>query len=657
MLSINKITANSTVDFAAEELKKYLRMMMPEAGDIKIIYSPDSGDGFRLGLMQDFGLDVSDAEDTDLDDILYIDCDERGGIIAGDNPRSVLLAVYEYLRQNGCRWLMPGVDGEYIPLQDIIPVKYRHKPSMRYRGWCNEGGEFQQCMLDAVDFAPKVGLNVFMLEFRIPSHYYKGYYQHKSNQENRPSEDVSHTQVLQWKRQTECEIAKRDLQFHDIGHGWTVDAFGINSAFNWNKIDESEVPEENREFLAMLGAERKLYRGQPICTNFCMSNRDARKRVNDCIVKYVKDHSNSDYLHVWLADASNNHCECDECRKKTPSDWYVMMLNELDEELTRAESDTKIVFIVYVDTTWAPIMEKINNPDRFAMLLAPITRKYTSILPDGGAKFEPKPFKLNAISLPDSLEGYLSYFDDWKKNWSGSTISYEYHFCGMQCSDLGGIELSKRVSEDIKYYEKRGVRGIIEDGTQRAFFPNGLSFYTYARTLYDTSLTQSEIAKDYFVHAYGVDHEKFYNYLDKLGRIFDYSYLQGQNSANREVGKYYNPDYAKSLDALDEVLEEGRALIEEHYNSDIRLNTVSVRLLEYNQELCRGLKKALVFKAQGLDDEAAAAHEEFRVSFGKRECEIQAYYDHYVYFAVYNKMMLSEKSKLENLRDGEQFRG
>ena len=104
MLTVNKLISKSAVDYAAEELKKYLRMMMPEAGDIKISYDPLAKDGFRLGLMQDLGLDVSDAEDTELDDIIYIDCDENGGIIAGDNPRSVLLATYEYLRQNGCRW-------------------------------------------------------------------------------------------------------------------------------------------------------------------------------------------------------------------------------------------------------------------------------------------------------------------------------------------------------------------------------------------------------------------------------------------------------------------------------------------------------------------------------------------------------------------------
>ena len=58
MLHIYKITSNSIVDFAAEELKKYLRMMMPESGDVKISYDPTAKCGFRLGLMQDFSLDI-----------------------------------------------------------------------------------------------------------------------------------------------------------------------------------------------------------------------------------------------------------------------------------------------------------------------------------------------------------------------------------------------------------------------------------------------------------------------------------------------------------------------------------------------------------------------------------------------------------------------
>ena len=63
MYHIYKIASNTVVDFAAEELKKYLRMMMPRCGDIPIDYDPNATEGFRLGLMADFG--ISTAEETD----------------------------------------------------------------------------------------------------------------------------------------------------------------------------------------------------------------------------------------------------------------------------------------------------------------------------------------------------------------------------------------------------------------------------------------------------------------------------------------------------------------------------------------------------------------------------------------------------------------
>ncbi len=101
---IYKKSEHTVVDFAAEELKKYLRMMMPEAGNISISRTEKMpSDGYVLGLMQDLGLDTSEARDTELDDIIHIDTTDRGGVIAGSNPRSVLLATYRFLQENGCR--------------------------------------------------------------------------------------------------------------------------------------------------------------------------------------------------------------------------------------------------------------------------------------------------------------------------------------------------------------------------------------------------------------------------------------------------------------------------------------------------------------------------------------------------------------------------
>ena len=121
MLIINKMRADHVIDHAAEEFKKHLRMMMPEGGEVEIRYAPEATEGFRLGLLEDFGL-KSEAEDPRLDDVIHIDTTCNGGILAGSNPRSVLFSVYRFLRENGCRWLYPGVDGDFVPLKEIEGV-------------------------------------------------------------------------------------------------------------------------------------------------------------------------------------------------------------------------------------------------------------------------------------------------------------------------------------------------------------------------------------------------------------------------------------------------------------------------------------------------------------------------------------------------------
>lgn len=654
MLTIQKMISNSVIDYAAEELKKYLRMMMPEGGDINIVYNPDAESGFRLGLMEMFDLDMSDVDDKDLDDILYIDCDTSGGIIAGSNSRSVLLSVYEYLRQNGCRWLMPGIDGEYIPIKDIIPVKYRHVPSMRHRGWCNEGAEFQQCMIDAIEFMPKVGLNTFMIEFVIPVGYYSGYYMHRRNAENFPPEPISTNVMLQYKRQCESELAKRGLQFHDIGHGWTTDPFNISSSLRQTDGDnEKAVPDESRQFIALVNGERKLIDNSPIYTNFCMSNEQARRMFVRYVADYAEKHSNSDYLHVWLADSGNTHCECEECKKKTPSDFYVILLNMIDEELEIRGLKTRIAFIVYTDTTWAPISEKIKNQDRFSLLLAPITRKYTETVNKVDKSIKTNPYVRNKTELPKNLDEYLAYFYDWKENWSGRSISYEYHFWKHQCLELTGIELSKRINEDVKAYYELGLDGIIEDGSQRSFFPTGLAFYTYARTMFDTSLSSESIAKEYFHCAFGDGSDRFYDYLSRLADAFGFEYMEGES--NKDMGfTYYNPEHVSSLKKVREITAYGRKLIKEYYNMPHRLGTVSVRLLEHHADFCDMLSDALIEKASGNEEEASRLHTLLRIEFGKREPMIRSYYDQCLFFNAYETLFSTTLNKIRGceINDG-----
>ncbi len=646
--NIYKTRSESPIDFAAEELRKYLRMMMPDGGNYKIQCSTDANDGFRLGLMQDFGLDISDAEDVELDDIIYIDCDESGGIIAGSNPRSVLLSVYEYFRQMGCRWLFPGVDGEYIPLKNIEAVKIRHKPSMRYRGQCNEGCEYQESMLEAIDFTPKLGMNVFMMEFKIPNAYYDGFYMHMNNEANYPAEPVTPEQVLQWKRQCEAELAKRGLQFHDIGHGWTADPFGIDSTPTF--LDDSKVPEEARQFIALRNGKRELFDNRPRHTEFCMSNRVARKKVVEHITDYAASHDNLDYLHVWLADRRNNHCECEECCKRTPSDWYMMLLNELDAALTEAELDTRIVFIVYTDTTFAPLTEYIKNQPRFTLMIAPVTRSYTQSLPlEIPQNIEVPKYERNNISLPTIVEEYFVHLDGWKKKWHGSCIAYEYHFWRHQYYDFSGIKIAKVIHEDVKAYLKHDIQGIIQDCSQRSFFPNGFAFYCYARTMFDSSLSYDELLEDYFKIAYGDNWRDFYAYFEEIATAIDFKLLEQERSTDYAISRFYNLEYAERLRNVREVTAKGLKLIRENYNHPYRIATFSVRLLEMHAEYCNLFADAMMFKARGMDQSAWDKFNVLCSTVGKYEYQFRLVYDHGLAMNSLKNNIFAKKTNLPEL--------
>ena len=148
------------------------------------------------------------------------------------------------------------------------------------------------------------------------------------------------------------EIKKRGLALQMVGHGWTCECLGV-PGLGWIRA-EQELPPEKRELLALVNGKREWWGGIPINTELCMSNPRAFKLLVDYIVKYAKEHPEVDILHIWMSDGSNNRCECDGCRQKLPSDWYVDLLNALDAELEKEGLPTKLVFLIYVDLFVGP---------------------------------------------------------------------------------------------------------------------------------------------------------------------------------------------------------------------------------------------------------------------------------------------------------------
>ncbi len=626
MFYINKNITNTVVDFAAEELKKYIRMMVPRGGDVEINYAPDAKDGFRLGLMQDFGLPTDEAKDLFFDDIVYINTDKQGGIIAGSNPRSVLLAVYQYLKENGCRWLFPGIDGEYIPIKELEPVNYRHFADQRIRAQCNEGAENQASVLETIDFTPKLGMNAYMLEFDIPFIYYDRYYSHISN-ENREKESVTKEQVLQWKRATEVEMAKRGIIEFDMGHGWTSEAFGISSVGGWVKDFDNPIPEETRQYLALINGKRDLCNGVALNTQFCMSNPEARKIVVDYVVEYAKKATNVGVLKISLADWQKNHCECDECRKMRPSDYYVMLLNEIDEAFIKEGIDMRLGYTMYSDTAWEPEVMSFKNPSHFIATLAPISRNYLSSAPKNPVPEKLTPYVRNVSGRLDTLEEYVYRAHQWEKQSGAQRFVYEYHFWKEQYYNPSPITLAERIHEDILAFKDNGFIGMMEDCSQRHFFPNAIGFTVYGNTLFDNKTDTYKTIEDYCEHAYGAAKDIVMKFFEDIKATFTHEFVETVHSKPVNLEHYHDASVIPNLEKAIEICNKLDEDLKEYRIMPVRVQTVSIRLLGYYTEYLRGLANAFILKAQKKDEEAKKYYLDFFKEFGKKEFEIERYYD------------------------------
>lgn len=627
MYIINKVRSDHVIDFAAEELKKYLFMMVPESSEIPISFDPNAKEGFRLGLLEDFGL-PNEAKNVEKDDVVHVDTTENGGILAGSNPRSVLFAVYRFLRLNGCRWLFPGVDGEFIPRHPVTPQSYHKLADHHHRGYTIEGDPSVEQVLDYIDYHAKKELNVFA-PTGIHTYHYR-YYNHDRNTVNRDPEPVTPSLIDQWEGLFVSESRKRGLIVRrGNAHGAVPAAIGLNphdrAAY---KSGEKVIPEEIKPKLALIKGKRDLYRKDIYYTNLCLSQPDVRKAMVDYLADSV-ERKNAKSISLPFADGNHNHCECEECSKLRPSDWLVMMGNELDEELhRRGLTGVTINFSTYVDKMFAPIREKFKNPDHFAITFTPISRSYTGSITKDSVIPEPLPYvRRNVWDAPKSMEECVAHLMDWRKQFDGPCTTFEYHFWRAQIRDPGLMYISRRVYEDIQAFNLLNIQGITEDGSNKHFFPHGFHEHIYAEVLIDRNCDYEAQLEDYFSHLYGDDWKKVKAYMVGISEAFGEKYMAGEDSSDPKKGTHYKPAQAELLAKVPELAANARALAKKHLTMPTRPQTVAYRLLNRHAEYCERLADVFTAKCKGYDKLAVEKMQQFMADFGKYDYELERYMD------------------------------
>ena len=590
---INSIGEHPTVRYAAEELRRCLAGATGRQVEISV--GEIDPEAINVGLTSAFAGVEAAVGDPEVDDVVDIDVRGGKGRIAGVNPRSALLAAYRYLTEVGCRWVRPGPDGEYIPRIESLPdVRLREAASYRHRGICIEGSVGMEHLKDLVEWMPRVGFNGYFTQFREAHTFFDRWYGKGDNLAKEPR-TISIDEARGYIRQTVQELEKRDLLYHAVGHGWTCEPFGI-SGMGWEKSEEP--PESVRQYFAQVNGERKLWGGVAINTNLCYGNRRARRLIAEEIANYAEKHPEIDIIHFWLADGSNNNCECEMCKDTRPSDFYVMTLNELDEIMTKKGLKTRIVFLIYVDLLWPPEREKIANPDRFILMFAPITRTYSSPFTSSAKLPELPPFVRNKLEFPKQVEQNIAFLRAWQKDFHGDSFDFDYHLIWDHYLDPGYVQVADILCRDIKALKDIGLNGYVSCQVQRAFFPTGLPMTVLGRTLWNRGLSFDEISRDYFASAYGPDGKLAREYLTKISELFDPSYMRGEKPR-------VSPEAAQRLARIPGVIEDFGPVIERNIGGGNQCWSKSWEYLRHHARFYELFSRAC--EAAAKDDRTTAA--------------------------------------------------
>lgn len=634
------LDTSPTTAFAAAELERLLHQMDPAATfTTQAVASPTSAQDW-LCIGRHPSLAVPEVANPTFDDGIRIDVADCAGVLTGVNERSVLIAAYRLMTEAGCVFVRPGRTGEYVPQADsaAIRVQIEETPSYRHRGICIEGGVSFENVGDMVDWLPKVGLNTYFTQFFRPYEFFDRWYTHHNNPMLTPT-PVSTGTVDSFLKDYSAMLQTRGMMHHGVGHGWTAKCLGLD-ANGWYYTANDDVDPERRKLIALIDGQRRLFpseegdetRGVAINTNLCYSDPVARQTLIDTIVDYCRDHDQMDYVHIWLADTANNHCECDACRKTTPADLYVDFLNEVDARLITCGVKTRLVFLLYLELLWPPIHARFHHPDRFTLMFAPISRTYSHSY-EIDAPGQMVPFVRNDVTLPQSVGDSLAYLRAWQGIFHGDSFVYDYHYMWDHHYDLGGLALSRILVEDIEHLHQIGLDGLISCQITRLCLPSGLGQNLLGQALWQGKLDFDRAADRYFSGAFGPEGAACRDYLETLSRLCLPPY-------SRKERPEIDPEAAASFAQLPEVVDAFLPTIRRNAQTlESRTQALSWEYLLYHAELVKKVARFLYARATGDTAGKHSAWADCKAYVRSQEPRVQPVHEAFEFIRTFERLL------------------
>jgi len=473
--------ATELTAYAASELQKYLRNALNCTLEIKR-GTPTVG-CFHL-------VQRSFPEDRKLFDRTWIKDMGAWLELAGENPISVLYAVYDFLKSClGIRFFAAGEAFEHVPHQQVLnlPINFQKEfgSAFEIRDFVNRTNS-----PDVLSFAVKNRINTIL-----------GCGPWKDGSENCSYENAR-------------LIHSYGLKVRGPGHSW--------KHFVPNNLLFNEHP----EYFPMKDGRR-----QPNGRTACFSNPEVRRIFRENLRVYLHDHPYWDIFAFWAEDLPDMHyCQCPECSKHSTTDWYLTLANEAAEVVAEVLPNVRFEFIVYQGT---------NNPPQ---TIQKFFRDGENMLVNfcfGQTRDLFRPFEKRTYTN----DGLFELYSNWRSflrniGYKGKTMLMEYYnLCEYPDTGPCGRALMwplRVMQQDIQFYLRDGLNGLgAFTGFDRLAFPSPWKHWAWMNLWTNPNLDLDALQKDFLQCYYGEDTQTVGAYFQKLEDVM-FTKLSEENLAELE---------------------------------------------------------------------------------------------------------------------------
>lgn len=411
--------------FAAKELQAYCQKVFNT--EFELLSNSDAiKSEFNLGLLTDpevvaklskHGVDIAAFQDTEKENYIILVTDEDV-CFYGDRPRSVLYAVYDFLKDElGCEFAISVDDFEYIPqLQNIdLQISKRvETAAFAVRGLGFHTDDYVNIDLYSkmIDWLTKLKYNRIQFNIRL--------WDKLSDKLGPMIED------------RDLDL---DLGVHSLGFFLSPDDY-------FEKHPEWYVDIDNR-----FGRQLKF------------SNLDSVHTATANIIDYLKKTPNVKYLGLWPLDGTA--FDPDDIASGKMGDIVLAYVNSVAEEITKVFPDLIFDHLAYVGYV-APPKETVPNSEVMTSVCHYWDRNFTQPIYDSWYGKKNNASEISQEKAANNFSPLRSQRECCEDlcGWIdiGDTIVFTY-YSDLNLSAHNVFDIWNVIQQDMQYYHAVGAKG------------------------------------------------------------------------------------------------------------------------------------------------------------------------------------------------------